>query len=368
MQAAAHGFVQHVRRKARERRQQREDAHGRSQSERKGKERAKIVSGLQTPPSSPPDGPPQASSSTTGQSNIAVDTAAAGTCTRPKGSGRREDPILLDPKDKLSDHASGDEPPVQGLVTRTRSAGYSIERARVGYQEHPECRDDMCAEFQFVARTFNSIYDDLLEMGYVLPNVLDMDVLRELANGPVTGVAPVLDAPYGVEQRGCKPSASQHRPPCTSLPKRNLSSKPPVKKAEVACDPSTKPAADTQSREADALLTHNRICRPPVPVPIARENDCPSRNGQGGSPSRPRDEAGASQRAQGQTRSKLVYWTAEEDHELMLGMHDGLNASEMRRRHDLGHRTESAIRSRRMVLKRKYSEMFDHDERLERLD
>ncbi|CAK1368015.1 unnamed protein product [Cercospora beticola] len=332
------------------------------------KERAKIVSGLQTPPSSPPDEATRASCSTTCQSDIAVDTAAAVTYTRPKGSGRREDPILLDLEDDISDDASGDEPPVQGLVTRTRSAEHSIKRARVGYQQRPECPDDMCAEFQFVVRTFNSIYDDLLEIGYVLPNVLDMDVLRELANGPVTAVAPALEAPYGIEQRGCKPSGSQHRPPCTSLAKRNLSSKPPVKKAEVARDPPMRPAAKAQSRETCGEPARHRACKPPVRDLTVREDHRLSGDVQGGCSSRLRDEAGVGQRAQGQTRSKLVCWTAEEDHELMLGMHDGLNAPEIRRRHDLGHRSESAIRSRRMMLKRKYSEMFDDDEQLERLE
>ncbi|GIZ49650.1 hypothetical protein CKM354_001267800 [Cercospora kikuchii] len=370
MHTATHEFVQHVRHKASERRKQCEDVHMRSRLERKGKERAKIVSGLQTPPSSPPDELPRASNSTTGRSDIAVDAAAVGTCTRPNGSGRREDPILLDPEDELSDRISGDELPVQDHVTRQRSAECLIEQAREESQEHPECRDNMCAEFQFVARTFNFIYDDLLEQGYVLPSVLDMDVLRELANGSVTDIASVLDAPRRVTRslEARKPNASQHGPPGASLVKCNLDSKPPVTKSEVACHQPERPAEEAQLRKTCGEPTHNRAYKPPVRDPMLGEDRRLSGNGEGSCSSRQRDEASTGQRAQGQTRSKLVYWTAEEDHELMLGMHDGLNASEIRRRHDLGHRSESAIRSRRMVLKRKYSEMFDHDERLERLD
>ncbi|KAF2212531.1 hypothetical protein CERZMDRAFT_105964 [Cercospora zeae-maydis SCOH1-5] len=379
LETESRNSVRHGKRRVSEHQPKRNMDRRRTRSEQQRQERLTTGFGLQTPLRSAREGVPQASSSTTCLNNTAVEVASLATSEtlpRATGSGKYGDPIVLDSDDdELSHRDVGgsllthirptcDAP--RGNVLDTVGEWGSKRQELPASQHQNQHQDDACAQeppefFQSAARTFSSVYDCLLELGYVLPDHLDMEVMRGLAE-PTVAPAPsskVEDTKHPCNAR--ETTAARCPRPDADLPKEKVDNRSPARKAEAAPDARLQSGSAAQLRETCVRPPRHFVSKLPVPKAPSKMNiDIPA-NGTGRGLSQSQHHARTTREPRGVTRSKLLYWTAEEDQTLIAGMQRNLNASEIRRRCDLRGRSESAIRSRRLVLKRKYPHMFDGD-------
>ncbi|KAI5358634.1 hypothetical protein Slin14017_G109170 [Septoria linicola] len=195
-------------------------------------------------------------------------------------------------------------------------------------------------------KTLMAHYDDLLDHGYVLPSVIDFELLREVVASRNCGLEPSLPPPVQCHVMHCDVPVKTNAQLLAKSPAAEMARLRPKRRCQKLLE--APPIA-----ESGSFIP----CQQPE---VRRSIDSSS---EGIRSPTPQERA----RAPGHTgaQRKAERWNEEEDWNLLVGMSNNWSSGAIRRRNDLWHRTESAIRSRRQLLKRKHPDLFDEEGRIE---